>query len=189
MSSSFDVASFLTKIGVESSDKLTLVIREAHKHRIADDEITKAVECLLDGVERKPVGECLQKAACFGYPMLARLLLDKGLNINTRDRDKNTPLINACHTRHFEVARYLVERGAFIDARNKFKWSALKYSCLNNEKEFAKYLIEHGANTEIITEPGKFNIIEKLKAKNDSRYDDIITYLESVRASLADKKE
>ena len=187
MSSSFDIAAFKSKIETES-DKLTHIIRAAHKHRITDDEITQAAEFLLKDAERKPSGECLQKAACFGYIKLAKLLLEKGVNVNTRDRNKNTPLINAAHTKHSEVARYLVESGAYINARNRYKWSALKYACLNNDKELAKYLIEHEASTEIITTRARSNIINKLHLRDNDKYAGMMHYLQKVNHSLTKRK-
>ena len=186
MAQTFDATAFKTKIEA-TSDKLTIIIKQAHKFKVSDDEITEAVEFLSKDMERKPAGECLQKAACFGYIKLANLLLDKGVNINTRDMEKNTPLINACHTRHYDIAKMLVERGAFINAKNKYKWSALKYTCLSNNIEFAKYLLEKGADTDIITKDGKQNVIAKIISKDDGRYTDMLKYLRTVRESLQNK--
>ena len=187
MSSSFNITEFMTRIN-STSDRLTHIIKAAHAHKISDDEITSAAKHILEKQSKKPTGECLQKAACFGYIKLAKLLIEKGVNVNTRDRNKNTPLINACHTKHFEVARFLVENGAFTSARNRFRWSALKYTCLNDNKDFAKYLIEHDANTDIITVDDKMNIIDKLVSKDANKYANMIKYLKKVRNTLGKKE-
>ena len=187
MSSSFDISKFMTKINTKS-DRLTHIIKAAHIHKISDDEITKAAKHILEKAESKPSGECLQKAACFGYLKLAKLLIEKGVNVNTRDRNKNTPLINACHTKHFEVARFLIESGTFVSARNHYGWSGLKYTCLNNNKEFVRYLIEHDANTDIITVDNNRNIINKLVSKDANKYADMIEYLKKVRDTLGKKE-
>lgn len=202
MSSSFDISKFMTKINAKPDSRLTHIIKAAHFHKLSDDEITKAVKHILEKAESKPSdesnpeskpkskpsGECLQKAACFGYLKLAKLLIEKGVNVNTRDRNRNTPLINACHTKHFEIARFLIESGAFVSARNHFSWSALKYTCLNNNKDFVKYLIEHDANTDIITIDDKKNIINKLVSKDANKYADMIEYLKKVRDTLGKKE-
>lgn len=186
MSAEFDIESFKQSIDA-TADNLSLIIKKAHQHKKTDDEITNAVQAMINnGV--KPFGECLQKAACFGYIKLARLLLDNEVKVNTRDRNRNTPLINACHTNHFDVAVYLVEKGAYINARNKYGWTALKYACASNRKELVKYLIEHGADTYIIHKDGH-NIISKLESINKKdKYKDMIKYLTEIKNSKNEQK-
>ena len=81
MSMEFDLAAFKTKIGTET-DKLTVIIKCAHEKKVEDDEITRAIEFIIKQDPQKRIsGECLQKAACFGYIKLAKLLLDSGVPV------------------------------------------------------------------------------------------------------------
>ena len=176
----FDLQAFRATIETDS-DKLTFVIKQCHTKRLKDEYITEAVRHLIEHEGYKPNGECLQKCACFGYKQLAEYLLEKGLNINTRDRNKNTPLINACHTRHAEIARFLIERGAFINARNRFGWSALNYACQNNDIEMVKFLVEHKIDTYQLSPTGR--ITKKMNSVNQEKYAKLIEYLKTVPVS------
>lgn len=180
----FDLASFKKTIETDS-DKLTVIIKNAHTKKITDDVITSAVEHIVKQDPLKRIsGECLQKAACFGYIKLAKLLLDNGVPIDVRDKMRNTPLINACRTHHAEVAMYLIERGAFVNARNTHGWSPLQYACMSNEKELVKRLIEHRANIHLFMKDDRKNIINKLIEKNAEQYAPMIDYLRTVKETM-----
>lgn len=184
MNTSFDIEAFKNKIGV-NNNRLTTLIKKAHAKKCSDQEVHDAVKYIMENnKDEKVIGECLHKAACFGYIRLARLLLDSGIKIDTRDKQRNTPLINACHTFHPEVARFLVKRGAFINAKNKFGWSATQYACMSADKELVKYLIEHGAKVDYLFNDDKKNIINNLTKKNDSKYDAVLEYLRNVQVNL-----
>ena len=175
MTTEFDITAFKQSIN-SPSDSLTDIIKYAHIKHIADDDITKAIEYMINN-GNKPYGECLQKAVCFGYSKLTKLLLDNEVKLDTRDKKRNTPLINAIHTNHTDIAIYLIERGAFVNARNKFGWSGIMYACMNNNKEMVKYLIEHNADTRKIIS-NEHTIIDKLeKINKDNKYDSMIEYL------------
>ena len=47
---------------------------------------------------------------------VARLLLDKGAEVDRADKDGATPLYIACQQGHVDVARLLLERGAVVDS-------------------------------------------------------------------------
>src|SRR5262245_53035845 len=65
----------------------------------------------------------LHLAAFFGHPDLARLLLERGADVDARSKSEkvardNTPLHAAAANAQYEVAALLVERGADVNARD-----------------------------------------------------------------------
>ena len=64
----------------------------------------------------------------------AGLLLDHelGPNVNARDADDDTPLINAAASGHASIIALLIRHGAVLDIRNRHGMSALDV-CMNRE--------------------------------------------------------
>lgn len=60
---------------------------------------------------------------------MAEFLLDKGANINARDRFGNTPLHYATNASNQETAELLVERGADVNAANEVGITPLHMVC------------------------------------------------------------
>lgn len=51
-----------------------------------------------------------------GHAELAKYLVERGdANVDAKDSDGSTPLINACLCRNWVVAKMLVENGAAVD--------------------------------------------------------------------------
>lgn len=60
-------------------------------------------------------GSALHLAALQGKYEAARLLLDRGADVNLRDRTGETPLSNALIREHYKLATLLLDRGASTD--------------------------------------------------------------------------
>src|SRR5215831_10666715 len=91
----------------------------------------------------------------------ARLLLDKGANVNQVTEYGWSPLLTATNNRHYKLAEYLVERGADVNLANKGNWTPV-YLATDNRNieggdfpvpkpdidhlEYIKFLLDHGAN-------------------------------------------
>jgi len=91
----------------------------------------------------------------------ARLLLDKGANVNQVTEYGWSPLLTATNNRHYKLAEYLVERGADVNLANKGNWTPLYLATDNRNIEggdfpvpkpdidhldYIKFLLEHGAD-------------------------------------------
>lgn len=84
-------------------------------------------------------------AAYNGYLAIVRLLLERGANINARDRDEMTPLIWAVYNGYLAVVKLLLDRGANIEAQDNHGMTALLWAVHKGRLEFVKLLLERGA--------------------------------------------
>ena len=66
-----------------------------------------------------PFRTLLHCACVNGHLEIAKLLVRKGANIHTVDKDGRTPLHYACWYGHSKVAELLLKKGANTDAVNK----------------------------------------------------------------------
>src|ERR1700683_4933882 len=90
----------------------------------------------------------LHLAAFFGKLDAARLLLNKGAEVNARSTNamENMPLHAAAAGKHAEVARLLIDRGASVDARQHGGWTPMHAAAQNGDVPFATILVEAGAD-------------------------------------------
>jgi len=79
---------------------------------------------------------------------IVKILFKYGVNINERNYNGETLLMNACKSKTFkdEEIKYLIEKGLGISIKNNKDETALYYACRNNRKEIVKYLLEKGIN-------------------------------------------
>jgi ankyrin repeat protein len=90
-----------------------------------------------------------------------RLLLDSGANVEARDEEGETPLIQAASFGQTETFNLLLERGAKINARNKRGMTPLivaacacAIATMNSTYDIMKILLEKGANVNARTHDG-----------------------------------
>lgn len=84
--------------------------------------------------------------AAFGSIETMKLLENKGIDVNSGDKFKNSTLIVASEYGNFEMVKYLFGKGVNIEARNMDKESALFNAVKNEQYGIAKYLINQGAD-------------------------------------------
>jgi hypothetical protein len=86
---------------------------------------------------------CLMTAALHGHLDICRLLIDKGAQVNAKDRNGCTPLHWAAERGHIEIVRLLCDHGADVDARNHQDGSRpLHYAARKGRISIVKELIE-----------------------------------------------
>jgi serine/threonine-protein phosphatase 6 regulatory ankyrin repeat subunit B len=79
-----------------------------------------------------------------GYKELAQLLIDKGANIDARNRTGWTALIWASVNGYKEMVELLIKNGANLNIKNIDGWSALIGAVFKNHYNIAQLLIENG---------------------------------------------
>jgi cytohesin len=77
---------------------------------------------------------------------LASRLLDRGADIEARDRDGYTPLLIAARNGTTDVLQVLLSRGAAPNARDKRGRTALHWTAELNRPHHLKLLLRHGAD-------------------------------------------
>ena len=90
----------------------------------------------------------LHLGAFFGKIDAARLLLNKGAQVNARSTNQmeNLPLHAAAAGRHADVVKLLLDRGASVNARQHGGWTPLHSAAQNGDLESARALIAAGAD-------------------------------------------
>ena len=128
----------------------------------------------------------LLEAVQVGDVKMAEALLDAGAEVNRRDADGITPLMQAARgerpiitdpapTDHPEVVELLIKRGADVNAKTDSGFEALFWAARYGHVRTAKVLIDHGADVKAKDRQGltalkwaatnqQTNMIELLKA-------------------------
>ena len=87
----------------------------------------------------------LKIAAAWNYDGMAKLLIDKGANVDHQDTEElDTPLLVAAQFGALKSAEVLLENGAALEAKNQDGNTALFEASGANEAEVLKLLIDRG---------------------------------------------
>lgn len=108
-------------------------------------------------------GASVQEVDTLGYTPLmyatnaqiAKMLVDKGANVNVRGKDNQTPLLKASSKGAAEVTRILLSKGADVNAKGRKGQTALIMSIDNGYSEVAKVLLVHGADVNATDDQGR----------------------------------
>jgi len=103
----------------------TLLNHRANIHRVSDNE------------------ETLLHTACYGSDVdIVKLLIGRGLKINVKDKEGNTPLHYACEDDdNLETVKFLLQMHAEINTQNNNHETALHIAIIYNCPEIVAYLI------------------------------------------------
>ena len=90
----------------------------------------------------------LMRASRNGHTEVARLLLERGAELEAKDPDGRTSLMWAAFNGHTEVVCLLLDRGADIEARDKDDWTPLIWASSYGHTEVFRLLLDRGADIE-----------------------------------------
>ena len=125
---------------------------------------TRGLEELLDGEPElaaswSPDGfMALHLAAFFGQVEAAKILLERGAEVNLVARNANihvTPLHSAAAGSHAEIVKLLLEHGADPNASQDGGFRPLHSAAQNDDRESAEALLEAGADPSLANDDGK----------------------------------
>ena len=88
----------------------------------------------------------LMCAALDGRTAVVKALLDKGADVNARDKEGRTALMFAVINLHRDAVRVLVERGANVNARADDGGTALIFAASGGDAEIMRALLNQGAD-------------------------------------------
>lgn len=80
---------------------------------------------------------------------IIKLLLEKGINVNCKDKDGNTPIIIACDKGwalemcYADTVKILLDKNANINEKNNEGYNALYYAIFNFNAKTLKLLLDH----------------------------------------------
>ena len=97
----------------------------------------------------------LWTACSKGHVDAARLLLEKGAEVDKAEEDGWTPLLlKACWKGHVDAARLLLDKGAEVDRADKDGETPLFNACWNGHVDAARLLLDKGAEVDRAAEDG-----------------------------------
>jgi ankyrin repeat protein len=91
----------------------------------------------------------LHSAVHFKQVAAAKLLVERGADINARNGEGNTPLYVAVHQESLELTVYLLGKGADVNRRNDFGYSPLRQSCRWGNLDAVNLLLAKGADVNV----------------------------------------
>jgi ankyrin repeat protein len=110
----------------------------------------------------------LMMAAYDGYTEIARLLIEKGAEVNAKggiDMDM-TPLIYAASQDQVDMVKLLLEKGATVNAKTRYGWTPLFFAVSRGRVDIAKLLIDKGADANVTLPTGETALAEAEKEGN-----------------------
>ncbi|KGO40297.1 hypothetical protein PEX1_034400 [Penicillium expansum] len=86
---------------------------------------------------------------------VARVLIEKGANLESKNDARDTPLQVACESGSVEVARCLIESGADLDVRSSLYGRSLLHLASSNDLKVTKLFLEKGADPKVKDQNGE----------------------------------
>jgi ankyrin repeat protein len=93
--------------------------------------------------------ENIFKAVFTGDLRLISELLKLGIDIDTQDKDKRTPLIHAVIDNKIDIIKALIKNNANMNIQDSIGYSALHYAAQNYYIDIAKLLLVNNATVDI----------------------------------------
>ena len=89
-----------------------------------------------------------------GHTAMIELLVQNGANINTSNKDRDTPILKAAERGDLNVVKYLLQNGANINTRNKYKNTPVYAAAKRGHYDVVQFLAENGANLHTFGQKG-----------------------------------
>ena len=157
-------------------------LHDASNGRIAQVLIDHGADLYADHTDGG--GQPIYSAASRGSIEIVQILLDKGVQVDTKDTEKITPLMLAARNGHTRLSKFLLDKGANVKARTELNFTALHFACENGHLKTARLLLENGAEIEA----RNFNNFTALhEASNYRGYSELVKLLLSKGADIETK--
>lgn len=119
---------------------------------------------------------------------IAKLLLERGCNVNLKDNSGDTPLNRAVSYGNTKTVKYLIEHGADVNSQNNNGYSPIIQAAIvagngNKDAECLKALLNNKAEPNLMNKQGKTALDYAFEYKSD----EIIKLLKDHGALTADE--
>ncbi len=117
-------------------------------------------------------------AAEQGQLEILKSCLEKGVDINTTNRQGRTAIVNASLNKHYECVSFLINAGADINKQDQTCFNPFLLSCLNDDLTLLRIVLPAKPNLDLLTrfggvgitpasEKGHVEIVRELLEKTD----------------------
>jgi ankyrin repeat protein len=177
----------------DSNEELARAVKNNNARRVldlikalpdVDMTIDFTVLDFVEGMEHSTKGTLLMWASYNGHVQVARRLIQKGADINTKCENGWTALMSTCRMGHAEVTGLLLRYGASVNERDDFSFTALMYAAMQGDLASVKLLIEHNAAIDARDEGGFTALMYACY-----NHKDIVKYLLEQGSSLANESK
>ncbi|WP_321469740.1 ankyrin repeat domain-containing protein [Halarcobacter sp.] len=104
----------------------------------------------ISAKKENTIGTTIHDAVRINDLELVKTFINKGVDLNKKDRFGYTPLHLAARFNHFDIAKLLVEKGADVNTKDKYGDTPLIDSTRNGYTNVSKLLICNGANRDTL---------------------------------------
>jgi hypothetical protein len=128
--------------------------RESLEKAIRNGDVPTIEKMIKRGVNLNAVGSPRGKPVLFDVqdPAIARLLIERGADVNATDADGMTPLMEAAHEGRSAMLRALIDAGADLDLKNSvYQTTALMMAIDAERDECVDMLRKAGAKDDRVT--------------------------------------
>ena len=155
----FDVVQFLIEQGANvnarcDSEALNSILLSGMDNVLLSQRTRKQLEAYIRDQHRSG-STALMYAIVLERFDIAQLLLENGADVDIREENGQTMLINVASQGHVDRAKMLLEYGANVDHQSKNGSTALIGAAFNGHIEIVKLLLEYKADVNLRNEYGK----------------------------------
>lgn len=109
-------------------------------------------------------------------PILLKYIIDKGIDIDNYDENKETVLTHSCKGGDLETVKILVQHGANVNHTDYSNDTALLWASYFNHVDIVKFLVDNGADVNHTYVDGKNSIMWASKRGNIETMQVLIEY-------------
>ncbi|MFC1603384.1 ankyrin repeat domain-containing protein, partial [Planctomycetota bacterium] len=151
------IAQLLESEGAKPSDGRNMLHRAAAGDNFREFKalLTQTLDISLRDAKDRNGFTPLHNAILFWRTGNAKLLIDKGADVDVQDNNGYTPLHYTAWQGMRDMAELLIDRGTNLNIQDNWGWTPLHRAVIAKQADIAKILIEEGADTNIKDKEGR----------------------------------